>query len=512
MQTSFFTAGFSGDFSGGFSGSPSVACVDIPAFPLQLVLREHPDWVRDPVVVVEEDRPGARILWANRPAREHRIRRGLRFAHAQSLVARLHGEVVSEERVALARETLFRRLLDSTPHVEPDDVPGRFWLDPTGLAPLYGSLERWASRVHVALAEERFVVSVVVGWKRGQVLALARLRTGSRVLPDPDTESREAAEVPLSRMDLSPELLDSLRVLGVNRLGELLALPAAGLRLRYGREAEKLHAFASGDAWLPLRPQLPTDPPSAEIPIDPPDDDHARLLFGIKGALHRLLAELEDRGEGVAALQLTLALDHAEAHRERIEAASPTLDAVRLVDLVRLRLASRQLPAPVECIRLVVETRPVSPRQAEMLRTRPRRDRVAAARALARLKAAFGAEAVVRARIVPAWLPEARFRWEPISEIPLPRLPDEDDAPVPLVRGLRPVPLALPDPPRHERERWLGTHGAVESLAGPGRIVTGWWETPADRDYYWALTKTGECLWIFREKRDRRWFLHGALD
>ena len=79
--------------------SPQIACVDLPAFPLQLALHLHPDWARDPVVVVEDDRPLAEILWANRAARSHRIRRGMKFAAAQSLVARLHGAVVSPAEI-----------------------------------------------------------------------------------------------------------------------------------------------------------------------------------------------------------------------------------------------------------------------------------------------------------------------------------------------------------------------------------------------------------------------------
>src|SRR6185503_11485222 len=49
------------------SPSPSrrIACVDVPALPLQLVLREHPAWRDDPVVVVVDDRPQSRTLWLN---------------------------------------------------------------------------------------------------------------------------------------------------------------------------------------------------------------------------------------------------------------------------------------------------------------------------------------------------------------------------------------------------------------------------------------------------------------
>jgi len=46
-----------------------VACVDVPALALQLVLRAHPEWAQDPVVIVTDDRPRAPIVWANRAAR-----------------------------------------------------------------------------------------------------------------------------------------------------------------------------------------------------------------------------------------------------------------------------------------------------------------------------------------------------------------------------------------------------------------------------------------------------------
>ena len=59
-----------------------VACVDVPALALQLVLRAHPEWASDPVVIVTDDRPRAPIVWANRAARAVRIHRGMCFSEA----------------------------------------------------------------------------------------------------------------------------------------------------------------------------------------------------------------------------------------------------------------------------------------------------------------------------------------------------------------------------------------------------------------------------------------------
>ena len=66
-----------------------MACVDLPAFPLQLLLRRHPDWREHPVAVVDCDKPQGKILWVNERARAQRILPGMRYAAALSLAARL---------------------------------------------------------------------------------------------------------------------------------------------------------------------------------------------------------------------------------------------------------------------------------------------------------------------------------------------------------------------------------------------------------------------------------------
>ena len=45
------------------------ACVDVPALPLQLLLRRRPDWVSGPVAVVDRDKPQGVVLWADEGAR-----------------------------------------------------------------------------------------------------------------------------------------------------------------------------------------------------------------------------------------------------------------------------------------------------------------------------------------------------------------------------------------------------------------------------------------------------------
>jgi len=494
-----------------------IACVDVPALALQLVLRAHPEWSADPVVVVEDDRPLAAIVWANRAARAHKIRRGMSFAQAKALSAKLHAEVVAEPLQQAAIDELFDWLVPFSPSIEPVLAqPGLFWLDPRGLRTLFGNLEYWAAAVHGKLRAERYVAAVIVGHSRPHVYAIACVKTGPYVVHDEREEQQLSARVPLDRLGISPALCDDMALLDVYRVGELLRLPVEQLRVRYGAEAARLHDFLGGKTWTPLLPRTPSEPLRLQLEVDPPDDDIARLLFGLKAVLHKAAERLASQHQAITALDVTLELDRGsgeDARRsERIETAAPTLDVPQLVDLLRLRLSGVTLPARVGLVVVQIEHARVHARQIALQHGKKPRDLEAAARAIARLRASFGPEAVTRARLCDAYLPEAAFRYEPTRELALPRPPPAVAAP-PLVRRWYPLPPALPALPSHEPEAWLGHHGAVASMFGPYRTTTGWWLPQGhERDYHFVETRTGELLWIFYERAQRRWFLQGVVD
>ena len=486
------------------------ACADLPALPLQLALLEHEEWRDDPVVILEEHKPLARILWANRPARQHRIHRGMRFGAAQALSARLRATVVTNKQLEDAVERIFRGLLAYSPRVEPSfEWPGLFWIDPVGLSSIFGSLEQWATDLHQYLAGLGFIAAVVVGSQRFSVFALARTTTGPHVVRDPMRETHAAQQVPLARLNLTPKLLKEMSVLGVHTLGDLVRLPGHELRVRYGEEAETLHRLAVGRTWKPLEPHELHEPVRAELSVEPPDDNHRRLLFGVKSKLHQVIEQLVKRCEAITALTLVLKLDHAETRSERVEMASPTLDVAQVSDLIRLRFAALQLAAPIEHITVIVDSIRVHPQQIDLLQER-KRDLNGAARALARIKATFGRESVARAVLRNAILPEARYHWQPLCELthPEPRLSVQPR----MVRRVFQEPALLPAVPKTEPGRWLGTHGAVAQMFGPHRLDGGWWRRRVTRDYYFVETKTGELLWIYYDTPKRCWKLHGWVD
>ncbi|HKW15185.1 MAG TPA: DNA polymerase Y family protein, partial [Candidatus Krumholzibacteria bacterium] len=144
-----------------------LACLILPEFPLQLLLRRYPAWREHAVAVVDRDAAQGMILWSNESARAHCILPGMRYAAALSLLPSLRAGEVPDNDVGSAIEALMDSLRFYTPDVEPSrDEPGVFWLGASGLSLLYPSLARCASLVRDEVANAQFDATLVVGYSR----------------------------------------------------------------------------------------------------------------------------------------------------------------------------------------------------------------------------------------------------------------------------------------------------------------------------------------------------------
>ena len=182
-----------------------IACVDIPALPLQILRRDKPEWAGLPLAVVGDDRPQAPVLWVSRTAQQLGIRPGMRYAAALGISRELRASTVSAERVAEVRAEMVGALLRHSPRVEPDDErPGVIWIDPEGMVSLFGSLERWAQSVWAELGAHDLFGATVVGFERMRCWAVARTRRDAKVLASAEDEARLAGAVPIGRLDVPP--------------------------------------------------------------------------------------------------------------------------------------------------------------------------------------------------------------------------------------------------------------------------------------------------------------------
>ena len=491
------------------------ACVDLPAFPLQLLLQDHPDWQDSPAAVVDRDHPQGVLLWVNEHARRYRVLPGMRYAAGLSLSGQLRAAEVSPQRIDRAVSQIARRLRRFTPDVEPaEDDPGSFWLDAGGLERLFPSLQDWASLIRSDLEQQNLEVSLVVGFTRFGSYALARSRRTMIVLQTPADERAASRRVPLDRLNLETKTRDTLDRLGIRTVGDFMDLPAEGVAKRFGPEALRLHRLASGTLRLPLQPQRPLPAALRHLDFDEIETSIPRLIYAIERELAPLLKTLVDRGRALTRIHLGMRFEKLPQHIEHICPAAPTLDAKQLIELIRLRLeAVRKLPDGVVAITLVADSLPATEEQLRLFEGRERRDPAAADRALARLRAELGDAAVVRARLRDAHLPEARFIWEQIAHVQAAQ-PGEVGGNV-LVRRLFDKPVPLPSRSRNEPDGWMLRglqHGPVIRTQGPHIVSGGWWRRSVHREYHFAETQQGELLWIFYDRVRRKWFMHGRVE
>ena len=493
-----------------------VACLDLPALPLQLVWRSDPAWRAHPVVVIDEDRPQGEVLWACERARKVGVLVGQRYAHALSLCGGLRARVVPPEQIAAAIEELRVVLHKVSPRVEPGD-PGSFWLDGDGLDRVFG--DRWGATIMKSVTELGYRGAVVVGFSRFATYAIARATGhGVSVLKSDIDERAAASAVPLARLDIDPKLRDSLARLGVSTVGELVRLPGGGILERFGSDAHKLYQLAVGERWDPLVPVAPPSAPDERVILDDELDDVERLMFVIKPPIDRLLDRLAAKAHALTALHVELSLKHAvgkiEIRSDCIKPAAPTLDSRALLRLVHLRLTGMPPSVPVNAVRVWAEDTPATREQLALFASKPRRDLRAADEAIARVRAELGDDAVVRAVLREGHLPEASFGWERLVHVvgakPQPKLVR------PLVRRMLSRPQALPPQVRQVRDDgWLLSnleHGAVVRIVGPFVISGGWWMHELHREYHFAELRRGDCLWVYYDRNRRRWFWQGAVE
>ncbi len=374
---------------------------------------------------------------------------------------------------------------------------------------LFGGLRALGRRMRAELAAQNFSVHLALAPTPQAAQWLARAGRSGMCF---EAEELPAALAPLgvAVLELAPAACSTLAALGVKRLGDLFALPRAGLARRFGSVLVRQIVRALGEE-PDLRPVFVFPEVFAQRIELPAKVEHsAMLLF----AAHRLLAVLTGwlgaRGAGVTQCEFSLIHEPGcEPTRLVLHFAGATHDLARMERVLREHLDRCKLPAPVTDLRLDADA-PVSlPGATAGLFAQ------SSAQALApvveRLRARLGRSAVHGLAVCEDHRPECATRhvaqgsgtaYGPVPPRPL---------------WLLPEPLAL-----REHPAGLEHHGRLRRVAGPERIESGWWDqgehaaheadgarSPGDlrRDYYIALSEAGQWLWIFRDAQG--WWLHG---
>ena len=190
----------------------------------------------------------------------------------------------------------------------------------------------------------------------------------------------------------------------------------------------------------------------------------------------------------------------------RLGLASITSEQHRLTSVLAQKLSQLELAAPASRMELV--SGPLQPLSAVSLDVFARQGGAGggsdtAPQLVERLRARLGDEAVYGLRSVAEHRPEAA--WQRVQELRLNAL-----LPAERLRHEIPADMSRPVWLLDEPAQLLDEPEVVEE--GPERIESGWWDGKGiARDYYIVRRAGGARLWVFQERRSRRWYLHGVF-
>ncbi|MBV8372188.1 MAG: hypothetical protein JOY69_02920 [Candidatus Eremiobacteraeota bacterium] len=407
----------------------------------------------------------------------------------------------------------WEELLDALDAVSPlvDDVrPGLAFLDMRGIA---GSPPQWMERTRTIAAPLCLPLRLGAGENKIAARAAAHLNDGT--VCNSGAERALLEPLALSLLEIDPKITERLRLLGIERLGDLARLPHGPFVRRFGPEAAHWHSLAQGVDRTPFVPRAHSVAIEASIYGEGRAEDEAQVIFALRMLLTRIASDLERCGKRAGALTLDVELEDAQTRCFEVPLAASTAQERAMLDVVRAKLEGVTFSAPIVGLR-VRAAQLEEGGEALGLLSGDDFDPQTVAVTIARLEAVLG-ESVRRARTRSAHALEERFAYDRFEAPKRTLTADEDARPafghdvVPQLRLLTVAaisvrvragePAFVGDPPK-----------AVLECAGPWRIELEQWPgTEAIvRDEYDVLLEDGDLFRIYRQ--GTHWYVRGTYD
>ena len=471
-----------------------------------------------PLVVLDEAR-NPRIVDADARAREAGVRPGMMLAAALATAPAID----ARPRDAVRELALMQRLAGIAAAFTPQvsiEAPDGLLLEIKPSIRLFGGLKELCRRLRDAcLADPAFARSGAQPHFTLAPTALAALvaaRAGARCfITDPRQLPARLKLLPVGVLRWSEEANARLLAMGVRTLGELLRLPRAGFARRFGQAALADLDRLLGRRADPRRRLMRRERYAGRLDLDHEIEDHDRILEALRPLLDELEQFLRTRQRGITALQCRFHHYRAAPTTCALRLAAPEADAARLQALLRERLANLRFPEPVRRCELrggALTERPLASKPLWPAGERGHAPANEMPALIEHLRARLGADAVYGLRGVPEHRPENAWRVAEPALAPVVSAAHGSEASA--CMPFRRPPWLLHAPQELDSQRGRPRHGgALQLLAGPERIESGWWDgADVQRDYYVASDTRGARLWIYRECGGaRQWFLHGIF-
>ena len=503
------------------------ACIFVPDFPVEAILRAEPDLRSRAVAVLAGKPPLQTILAVNEEARHAGILSGMTKLQVEGCA-----EIALRERSELQESASHQALLDCaqsfSPRVE-DVAPDTLLLDLSGLGRLFGSLPKIAREISQRASQMGLEANVAVAFTLEAALLAAHGFSSVTVVPE-GKESEILGSLPIAILftneidsEDTEDFLQTFSRWGIRKFRDLIALPAAALSERLGQRGLELQQKACG---VSKRTLVPSDPPPVfeeAMELEFPLVLLEPLAFLLNRMLDQLCARLQARALAAQELSLELVLENGRSESDAgcfqrtIHLPVPLLDANIFLKLLQLDLKAHPPGAPV--VKVLLRVEPAKPRPAQnglFLPASPEPEKLELT--LARIAGVVGEGHAGSPQLLDTFRPQA-FEMHHFT----PKNADCHTSKdlVTALRIFRPpiaVAVAYQDgrPSHISSNRQNRITGEVLWAAGPWRSSGDWWEQDSwVRDEWDIALQEKSGIVLYRLVHDRvcgQWLLEGSYD
>ena len=353
------------------------ACLFIPDFPVETIIRFEPELRGRPVAVLAGRPPLEKVVALNEKARQMGVDPGATKSQLEAwegLVLRARSEL----QEVSAHAALLDCAQSFSPEVE-DTAPGTVLLNLTGLEPLFGPLSKIALELARRASRMELEANVAVAANPDAAVLAAHGFPGVSLI----SEGREAERLGELSVDVllesfSSDAEDSARWLemfdrwGIRNLRALTALPEIPVGERLGQQGIRLRKLARGAAFRDLRLFESAPVFEEDVELEYPIVLLEPLAFLLNRMLEQMCARLAARALVAQELRLKLELvkkaedcdpQQTSTFTRTLRLPVPMLDAKVFLKLLQLDLQAHPPGAPILKIHLAAE--PARPRSTQ---------------------------------------------------------------------------------------------------------------------------------------------------
>lgn len=455
------------------------------------------------------------ITAANAPARAKGITEGIVLADARAM---LPGLEALDDKPELGNK-LLRRLAEWCIRYAPIvamDPPHGLLLETTGCSHLWGGDAPYLEDIERRLKERGYLVRAAMADTLGAAWAVARFGRGPLVI-ESGQHTEALLPLPPASLRLEPTTVERLQKLGLQSIGQLIGMPRASLRRRFGPEfLLRLHqALGVEKEWI--EPVQPAEPYQERLPCMEPIVTATGIAFALRKLLEALCERLREDQKGLRTAVLKCYRVDGKVVQVDIVTSRPSYHINHLFKLFEIKLPTIEPAMGIELF--VLEAPKVEdylPGQEKLWEETGGLDDVRLSELVDRLVGKVGRQAVSR------YLPDEHY-WPERSLRPAVSLTDKpttawrtDKArPLQLLSKPQPIEVTAPIPDYPPMLfRYKGKVHEVVKADGPERIEQEWWlQQGQHRDYYQVEDQEGHRYWLFRlghyHDESYQWFVHG---